>query len=65
MVCNTVISLVLDDPIVVDFHLEDNDKTHIKRTAYTRHVSDSHIGTEFECSKRGDPQIASYILSHR
>jgi hypothetical protein len=54
-----------DDPIIVDFHLEDHGKTHIKKTAYTKHISDSHIGAEFDSSKQGDHTIGSYILSQR
>ena len=53
------------DPIVVDFQLEDHARTHIKKTVYARHISDSHIGAEFDGSKQGDHTLSSYILSQR
>jgi len=52
----------IDDPIIVDFHLEDNDKTHLKKTAYAKNISENHIGAQFDGSKHGDHIIGFYIL---
>jgi hypothetical protein len=54
-----------DDPIMVDFHLEDHAKTQIRKTTYARHIGDRHIGVEFDSSKQEDHTIATYILSQR
>jgi len=56
----------LGDPIMVDFYLEDQNKTHIKKITYAKHISESQIGTEFDSASPGEnSRINSYILSHR
>ncbi len=59
-------SYSLGDPIMVDFYLEDQNKTHIKKMTYAKHIGESHIGTKFDNSSHGENStINSYILSHR
>jgi len=56
----------LNDPIIVDFYLENPNKTHIKKMTYAKHISKNHIGTEFDNAWQGDTDtISSYILSLR
>jgi len=56
----------LDEPIIVNFYLENQNKTPIEKITYTKHICRDHIGTAFDDSWQGDTDmINSYILSHR
>jgi len=63
---NKTVSYSLGDPIMVDFYLEDQNNTHIKKITYAKHIGERHIGIEFDSSShRENTTINSYILSHR
>jgi len=54
----------LDEPIIVNFYLENQNKTHIETITYAKHIGKRHIGTAFDVSWLDDnTSIESYILS--
>lgn len=56
----------LEDPIIVDFYLDVQNKTHIEKITYTKHIGKRHIGTSFGDSwQEVDYSISSYILNYK
>lgn len=56
----------LNDPIFVDFNLENQDKTHIKIMTYVKHISKSFLGAEFNNSGHDiNKSIGSYLFRPR
>jgi len=55
-----------DDPILVDFNLENQDRTHIKIMTHVKHISKSYLGAEFNNSVHDiSKSIGSYIFRPR
>ena len=51
-----------ESPFTIDFYLDENKKSHFKKTVHPINIAKTHIGVKFDEAERGSSAITSYMF---